>query len=38
VPKAVDEWVAGLKLQTMGIAIDTLTAEQEYLQSCEMGT
>ena len=28
VPKAVDEFVASLKLQTMGIAIDTLTAEQ----------
>ncbi len=39
VPKEVDEWVAGLKLQTMGIAIDTLTEEQaKYLQSWEMGT
>jgi adenosylhomocysteinase len=39
VPKAVDEWVARLKLQTMGIAIDTLTDEQQkYLQSWEMGT
>jgi adenosylhomocysteinase len=39
VPKAVDEWVASLKLQTMGIAIDTLTAEQtKYLASWEMGT
>jgi adenosylhomocysteinase len=39
VPKAVDEWVATLKLQTMGIAIDTLTAEQKkYLSSWEMGT
>jgi adenosylhomocysteinase len=39
VPKAVDEWVAGLKLETMGIGIDTLTAEQhKYLQSWEMGT
>ncbi len=39
VPKAVDQWVAALKLQTMGIAIDTLTAEQtKYLQSWEMGT
>ena len=39
VPKAVDEWVAALKLQTMGIAIDTLTAEQtKYLASWEMGT
>ena len=39
VPKEVDQWVANLKLQTMGIAIDTLTAEQaKYLQSWEMGT
>jgi len=39
VPKAVDEWVANLKLQTMGIAIDKLTAEQKkYLDSWEMGT
>jgi adenosylhomocysteinase len=39
VPKAVDEWVAKLKLQTMGIGIDTLTAEQnKYLASWEMGT
>jgi adenosylhomocysteinase len=39
VPKAVDEFVAKLKLQTMGITIDTLTPEQQkYLQSWEMGT
>ncbi|WP_406696442.1 adenosylhomocysteinase [Singulisphaera sp. Ch08] len=39
VPKAVDQWVAALKLQTMGIAIDTLTEEQrKYLNSWEMGT
>ena len=39
VPKEVDQWVANLKLQTMGIAVDTLTAEQtKYLQSWEMGT
>jgi adenosylhomocysteinase len=39
VPKAVDQWVASLKLQTMGIVIDTLTAEQsKYLESWEMGT
>jgi adenosylhomocysteinase len=39
VPKAVDQWVATLKLQTMGIAIDTLTEEQQkYLNSWEMGT
>ena len=39
VPKAVDQWVASLKLQTMGIVVDTLTAEQtKYLASWEMGT
>ena len=39
VPKEVDEWVASLKLKTMGISIDTLTAEQKrYLESWEMGT
>ena len=39
VPKAVDEFVASLKLQTMGISIDRLTPEQQkYLQSWEMGT
>ena len=39
VPKAVDEWVATLKLQTMNIALDVLTEEQQkYLSSWEMGT
>ncbi|QDV33242.1 adenosylhomocysteinase [Tautonia plasticadhaerens] len=39
VPVAVDEYVAKLKLQTMGIAIDELTAEQtKYLNSWEQGT
>ena len=39
VPKAVDEWVSNLKLQSMGISIDTLTTEQsKYLESWEMGT
>ncbi len=39
VPREVDQWVANLKLQTMGIAIDTLTPEQaKYLESWEMGT
>jgi adenosylhomocysteinase len=39
VPRAVDEWVAALKLQTMGITIDKLTDEQrKYLASWEMGT
>ncbi len=39
VPKEVDEWVANLKLQTMGINVDVLTDEQrKYLASWEMGT
>jgi adenosylhomocysteinase len=39
VPREVDEFVATLKLQTMGITIDKLTDEQKkYLQSWEMGT
>jgi adenosylhomocysteinase len=39
VPKEVDEWVANLKLPTMGIDIDVLTDEQKkYLASWEMGT
>jgi adenosylhomocysteinase len=39
VPKEVDQWVASLKLHTMGVAIDTLTDEQrKYLVSWEMGT
>ena len=38
-PAEVDEYVAKLKLQTMGIAIDTLTDEQvKYLNSWEQGT
>jgi len=39
VPHEVDEWVAALKLRTMGIEIDTLTDEQvRYLASSEGGT
>ena len=39
VPPEVDKWVATLKLQTMDIAIDTLTDEQKkYLASWERGT
>ena len=39
VPERIDAWVARLKLKSMGIRIDTLTAEQkEYLSSFEMGT
>ncbi|HUX16429.1 MAG TPA: adenosylhomocysteinase, partial [Phycisphaerae bacterium] len=39
VPREVDQYVARLKLQTMGIRIDELTPEQaKYLASSEMGT
>jgi len=39
VPREIDEWVARLKLEAMGIHIDTLTPEQEeYLRSWESGT
>lgn len=39
VPVDIDEWVAKLKLETMGVDIDTLTPEQEkYLSSWEFGT
>lgn len=39
VPKEIDERVAKLKLETMGIEIDRLTPEQEkYLRSWEEGT
>ncbi len=39
IPKEVDQEIARLKLQAMGIAIDTLTAEQaKYLASWEAGT
>jgi adenosylhomocysteinase len=38
-PREVDEWVATLKLQTMGVGIDKLTAEQaRYLASWQEGT
>ncbi|HEX6107472.1 MAG TPA: adenosylhomocysteinase [Gemmatimonadales bacterium] len=38
-PAAVDQEIARLKLQSMGIGIDTLTAEQvEYLASWDAGT
>jgi adenosylhomocysteinase len=38
-PKEVDTEIASLKLQALGLAIDTLTAEQlEYISSWEMGT
>lgn len=39
VPREIDEWVASLKLESMGIRLDTLTDEQQkYLNSWEMGT
>ncbi len=39
VPPSIDEWVAALKLESMGIAIDKLTPEQvKYLASHDMGT
>jgi adenosylhomocysteinase len=39
VPEEVDEWVAKVKLDTMGIKIDTLTERQQsYLESWEEGT
>ncbi len=39
VPEEIENWVASLKLQSMGIAIDVLTEEQKrYLSSWEMGT
>jgi adenosylhomocysteinase len=39
VPKDIDKEIARLKLQSMGVEIDTLTAEQaKYLSSWEMGT
>jgi adenosylhomocysteinase len=38
-PAAVDQEIARLKLQSMGISIDALTAEQvEYLASWDAGT
>ncbi|MFQ6674662.1 MAG: adenosylhomocysteinase, partial [Fidelibacterota bacterium] len=39
VPSEIDELVAGLKLKTMGIGIDSLSEEQkDYLNSWEQGT
>jgi adenosylhomocysteinase len=39
VPREIDDEIARLKLEAMGIQIDTLTAEQEhYLNSWELGT
>jgi len=39
VPPRIDRWVVDLKLRSMGIRIDRLTAEQgKYLASFDMGT
>ncbi len=39
VPRSIEEWISRLKLESMGISIDTLTPEQEkYLSSYDMGT
>lgn len=39
VPREIDDEVARLKLEAMGVTIDTLTAEQQaYLTSWELGT
>ncbi len=39
VPKNIDQDVARIKLQSLGVSIDSLTKEQEkYLSSWEMGT
>lgn len=39
VPREIEDYISKLKLKTMGIEIDTLTAEQaKYLDSWEMGT
>ena len=39
VPQDIEDWVAKLKLKSMGIEIDVLTAEQEkYLASWSEGT
>ncbi|MFH1539410.1 MAG: adenosylhomocysteinase [bacterium] len=39
VPRDIDEEIARLKLETMGVGIDKLTKEQQkYLKSWEMGT
>jgi adenosylhomocysteinase len=39
VPRDIDEQVAKLKLESLGVKIDTLTPEQEkYLKSWDMGT
>ncbi|MFA6106910.1 MAG: adenosylhomocysteinase [Patescibacteria group bacterium] len=39
VPTEIEDWIADLKLKSMGITVDKLTKEQEnYLKSWEIGT
>ncbi|HDI51374.1 adenosylhomocysteinase [candidate division KSB1 bacterium] len=39
VPKEIEDWIAKLKLESMGLSIDQLTEEQrQYLSSWRMGT
>lgn len=39
VPSDIDNWVAKLKLETLGVKIDSLTEEQrKYLESWQLGT
>ena len=39
VPREIDEGISALKLETMGVAIDVLTPEQEaYLSEWREGT
>jgi adenosylhomocysteinase len=39
IPEEIDRWVAALKLESMGVGIDELTAEQKkYLESWTIGT
>jgi adenosylhomocysteinase len=39
VPENIENWIAKLKLKSMGIGIDKLTSEQKkYLESWELGT
>ncbi len=39
VPREIEQWIAIAKLESMGVQIDQLTAEQKaYLTSWEMGT
>jgi len=39
IPEDIDEWVAAIKLEEMGLRIDRLTPEQEkYLSSWKLGT